>query len=71
MKIFLSFDFYGSGNIGDDLMLEGFLNVVSKHLPAKLFCIIIKTRQAALRYYSEKAFITKWKETLNQELVMK
>lgn len=25
-KVFLSFDFYGAGNIGDDLMLEGFLN---------------------------------------------
>lgn len=24
-KIFLNFDFYGSGNIGDDLMLDGFL----------------------------------------------
>lgn len=26
IKIFLSFDFYGAGNIGDDLMLDGFLN---------------------------------------------
>ncbi len=25
-KVFLSFDFYGAGNIGDDLMLEGFLD---------------------------------------------
>lgn len=25
IKIFLSFDFYGAGNIGDDLMLDGFL----------------------------------------------
>lgn len=28
-KIFLSFDFYGAGNIGDDLMLEGFLDCFS------------------------------------------
>ena len=39
MKIFLGFDFYGAGNIGDDLMMAGFLDVLKHYLPAKLACI--------------------------------
>lgn len=39
LKIFLSFDFYGAGNIGDDLMLEGFLQGIdNKHI--ELYCSI-------------------------------
>jgi polysaccharide pyruvyl transferase WcaK-like protein len=30
MEAFLGFDFYGSGNVGDDLMLAGFLNLCSE-----------------------------------------
>ena len=28
MNIFLGYDFYGAGNIGDDLMLAGFLTLL-------------------------------------------
>jgi hypothetical protein len=40
MKVFLGFDFYGAGNVGDDLMLAGFLDVASEYLPAQFICII-------------------------------
>ena len=36
-SIFLGFDFYGSGNIGDDLMLDGFLRVISSLKNIKIF----------------------------------
>lgn len=43
-KIFLGFDFYGAGNVGDDLMLHGFLSAFKKHSPMdinfKFGCII-------------------------------
>jgi len=36
----LGFDFYGSGNIGDDLMLDGFLGVIGGLDGMRLRCII-------------------------------
>lgn len=38
-KVFLNFDFYGAGNIGDDLMLDGFVRGAS-NLDLELFCSI-------------------------------
>lgn len=38
-KIFLSFDFYGAGNLGDDLMLEGFITAFEK-TKAEFFCYV-------------------------------
>lgn len=40
-KIFLSFDFYGSGNIGDDLMLDGFLKGI-KDYKMQLSCCLAR-----------------------------
>lgn len=39
IKIFLSFDFYGAGNIGDDLMLDGFLKAL-KNNDYEFYCSI-------------------------------
>lgn len=49
MNIFLGFSFYGAGNIGDDLMLEGFIDSVVKPLggQCKFFCCIHKSRIAS------------------------
>jgi len=38
MSIFISFDFYGAGNVGDDLMLAGFLSAYGGKKP--LSCLI-------------------------------
>lgn len=46
MNIFLGFDFYGAGNIGDDLMLNGFLTGlpdISKNY--KIICLLRKQRK--------------------------
>ncbi|MBK8551382.1 MAG: polysaccharide pyruvyl transferase family protein [Ignavibacteria bacterium] len=39
IKIFLSFDFYGAGNIGDDLMLDGFLKAL-KNNDYEFYCLV-------------------------------
>ncbi|HMS32633.1 MAG TPA: polysaccharide pyruvyl transferase family protein [Ignavibacteria bacterium] len=39
IKIFLSFDFYGAGNIGDDLMMDGFLKGL-KYNDYEFYCSI-------------------------------
>ncbi len=39
MDTFLNFDFYGAGNIGDDLMLDGFINHFQSG-SGKIFCTI-------------------------------
>lgn len=38
MQIFLGFDFYGAGNIGDDLMLAGFLTLIPEE--CAITCVI-------------------------------
>ncbi len=38
MQIFLGFDFYGAGNIGDDLMLAGFLTLIPEEY--SITCVI-------------------------------
>jgi len=35
MNIFIGFDYYGAGNIGDDLMMAGFLHAASRALPSE------------------------------------
>lgn len=39
-NIFLGFDFYGAGNIGDDLMISGFLDAFRKSEEEKLSCAL-------------------------------
>ncbi len=41
-RLLLGFDFYGAGNIGDDLMLKGFLDVFSQNCDARLSCALPK-----------------------------
>lgn len=49
IKIFLNFDFYGAGNIGDDLMLDGFLNEMkSAEAETDYYCSIPRN------YYSQQ-----------------
>ncbi|MGA2507461.1 MAG: polysaccharide pyruvyl transferase family protein [Chitinispirillaceae bacterium] len=40
MNIFVGFDFYGAGNIGDDLMLDGFLKGSPDLTKHRIVCII-------------------------------
>jgi polysaccharide pyruvyl transferase WcaK-like protein len=44
----LGFNFYGSGNVGDDLMLDGFLVAWANRKP--LFCVVAKDRIRTLQY---------------------
>src|SRR5262245_29373744 len=45
--IWLGFDFYGAGNVGDDLMLEGFLKVFSVNSWLPLTCSLSADRIGA------------------------
>jgi polysaccharide pyruvyl transferase WcaK-like protein len=49
MNIFIGFSFYGAGNIGDDLMLQGFVDGVLDNLGdhCNIFCCISKDRIAS------------------------
>ena len=41
---FLGFDFYGAGNIGDDLMLKGFLDTFGRHCNGRFVCALPEDR---------------------------
>lgn len=56
-KIFLNFDFYGAGNIGDDLMLDGFLRGLSKKYA--LYCSIPRDHSHQKMRFPEIRFIKK------------
>lgn len=43
-RIFLGFDFYGAGNIGDDLMIKGFLKALSVKSDPRMICSIPEGR---------------------------
>jgi hypothetical protein len=61
-KVFLNFDFYGAGNIGDDLMLDGFVRGASgQHL--ELFCSIPRNSSHQEYRFPEIRFVSK----LNRE----
>ncbi len=40
LRIFVGFDFYGAGNIGDDLMVEGFLGEFASKQAVELTCAL-------------------------------
>jgi len=56
MKLFLGFDFYGAGNIGDDLMLAGFLSGIAQHLSAEIVCVIPRATSSQHRRFPEIAW---------------
>ena len=57
-KIFLSFDFYGSGNIGDDIMLEGFLRGMGYN-DYDYYCYVPKNREHIKRRFEGVKFVSK------------
>lgn len=57
IRLFLSFDFYGAGNIGDDLMLGGFLNEM-KSEEAEFYCSIPRDEKSQKLRFPEIKFIS-------------
>lgn len=57
-KIFLSFDFYGAGNIGDDLMLKGFLEGMGNS-DFEYYCYIPRSNEHQKNRFPEINFIAK------------
>ena len=49
IKVFLGFDFYGAGNIGDDLMVAGFLSAFADDDRFDLICVLPSDRIASQR----------------------
>lgn len=49
VKVFLGFDFYGAGNIGDDIMVAGFLSVFAGDNRFALTCVLPSDRLASQR----------------------
>ena len=58
IKIFLSFDFYGAGNIGDDLMLDGFLTGM-KSSGIEFFCSLPRDPYAQKIRFPEINFVSR------------
>lgn len=57
-KIFLNFDFYGAGNIGDDMMLEGFLRGMG-YDNYEFYCYVPKSRDHIRRRFNRVNFVSK------------
>lgn len=57
-KIFLSFDFYGSGNIGDDIMLEGFIKGMGNEI-FEYYCYVPESRKHIKKRFRGINFVTK------------
>ena len=58
MKLFVGFDFYGAGNVGDDLMLAGFLDILLQHPSVKISCIIPHNIRSQLRRFPEVEWLS-------------
>lgn len=56
-KIFLSFDFYGAGNIGDDLMLKGFINGMGSG-NYEFYCFIPRNNSHQVKRFEGINFIS-------------
>lgn len=58
MKLFLGFDFYGAGNVGDDLMLAGFLDILLQHPSVRISCIIPHNIRCLSRRFPEVEWLS-------------
>ncbi len=58
IKVFLSFDFYGAGNIGDDLMLDGFLNEI-KSSNIEFYCSLPRDPYSQKIRFPEINFVSR------------
>ncbi len=55
MSAFINFDFYGAGNIGDDLMLAGFLSEFKDNIP--MSCFIGRDSESQRRRFPQVAWV--------------
>lgn len=58
IKIFLSFDFYGAGNVGDDLMLDGFLKEM-KSSNIEFYCSLPRDPNSQKIRFPEINFVSR------------
>ncbi len=72
IRIFLGFDFYGAGNIGDDLMVQGFINTLKRQSPSQvsfpLTCVLPRDIVSQQRRFP----MVDWycSDAINQEVLL-